>query len=208
MKWIKIFLILQIVFITFSCNRSSRKIIHLENNYTGKNIVTKKGECFVEFDDFDKLTGERITEIKPERIFVFTHEKLREYFTDRPVIDCKGSLFRSEDKYFLNLMFVIDTKFAKIGYNGLAKNGLLKIALLNGENIYLKNIISDQGKRNNVKKNITYRGIFPISKSYVKLIGKHEISKLGVEWNGGVEEYEVFNIDFAIRQKSCLDEID
>ncbi len=207
MKWIKIFIALQIVFLFFSCN-GSRKIIHLKNNYTGKNIVTKKGECFVEYDDFDKLTGERITEIKPERIFVFTHEELKEYFGDRPFIDCMGSLSRSENKYFLNLTFVIDVKFVKTGYNGLAQNGLLKIALLNGENIYLKNIISDSGKRNNLKKNITYRGIFPVSKSYVKLIEKYEISKLGVEWNGGVEEYEVFNIDFAIRQKSCLDEID
>ncbi len=208
MKWIRIFVALQIVFVLFSCNRGSRKIVSLKDNYAGKSIVTEKGECFVEYDEFDKLTGERITEIKPERIFVFTHEKLKEYFGDRPFIDCMGSLSRSADKYFLNLTFVIDVKFVKTGYNGLAKNGLLKVGLLNNENIYLKNIISDTGERNNLKKNITYRGIFPISKSYVKLIEKHEISSLGVEWDGGVEEYEVFNIDFAIRQKSCLDEID
>ncbi len=207
MKLIKIFITLQIVLIFFGCG-GSRRIMHLKNNYTGKIVVTKKGECFVEYDDFDKLTGERITEIRPERIFVFTHEELKEYFGDRPFIDCRGSLSRSEDNFFLNLTFVIDVKFVRAGYKGLAQNGLLKVSLLNGENIYLRNIISDTGKRNNVKKTITYRGIFPISKSYIRLIEKHEISRLGVEWNGGVEEYEVFNIDFAIRQKSCLDETD
>ncbi len=207
-KWIKIFLAAQILLFLASCNNRSRRIIRLEKNYKGSTISTPKGNCVVEYDDLDKLTGDRITEIKTEKIFVFTHDELKEYFTNRPFIECEGGLSRVADKYFLNLTFIIDSKYIKTGYKGLAKNGMLKVTLLNGDNLYLKNVITDLGKRNNIEKSIVYKGVFPISKYNMKFMRKNEISKLGVEWNGGVEEYDVFDIDFVIRQKMCLDKVE
>ncbi len=173
----------------------------------GKTIYTTKGDCFVKYDAYDRLSGKRITELKPEEIFSFTHEKLKPYFTDRPFLTCFGALSRKSSDYFLQLKFAVDTKYIKTGYNGLSVNSMLRITLIGGDKVYLKNIYNDLGTRDVSGKMVTYKGLYPISKADLKILRKTELDKMGVEWNGGVEEYEVYNIDFLIKQFSCLNEI-
>ncbi len=191
-----------------SCNSSRvHKIRRNAKTSEGKTIYTRKGECFVKYDAYDRLSGKRITELKTEEIFSFTHEKLKPYFTDRPFLTCYGALSRNSSDYFLQLKFNVDTKYIKTGYNGLSVNSMLRITLIGGDKVYLKNIYNDLGTRDVSGKMITYKGIYPISKADLKILRKTELDKMGVEWNGGVEEYEIYNIDFLIKQFSCLNEI-
>ena len=118
LKYIIIILSVIILFLG-SCNtKSVRKIQNLNTDYTGKTIKSLKGDCIVEFDEIDKFSGRRITKLKEERIFTFTHKKLKQFFTDRPFIEAYASLSKSDNKIFLNLKFKIDTKHIKAGYNG------------------------------------------------------------------------------------------
>ncbi len=84
---------------------------------------------------------------------------------------------------------------------------MLRISLINGEKVFLNNILNDQGIKNIKQQNISYKGVFPIPKKYLKLLLKSEISSIGVLWNGGYEEYDVYNIDFFIKQYECLQKI-
>ena len=198
------------VFLFFGTSCKSSRVHKVRKNIItseGKTIYTTKGDCFVKYDAYDRLSGKRITELKLEEIFSFTHEKLKPYFTDRPFLTCLGGLSRKSSEYFLQLRFNVDTKYIKTGYNGLSVNSMLRITLIGGDKVYLKNIYNDLGTRDVSGKMVTYKGLYPISKADLKILRKTELDKVGVEWNGGVEEYEVYNIDFLIKQFSCLDEI-
>lgn len=183
------------------------KIRPLSSNYTGKVLVTDRGKCKVVYDDIDKLTGVRITELAQEKIFSFTHEKLKPFFPDRPFIECYAGLSLSQNNIFLNITFKIDIKNIKTGYKGLSKGDVLIITLINGEKVYAKNTYCDAGKRIPNSNKIIYKGTYLLKKGDIKLMKKYEVDKIGVFWNGGYEEYDVHNIDFFIRQYNCLKKI-
>ncbi len=196
-------------FLVFSSCKSNkvRKIRTLDVNLTGQKINTEKGQCTIEYDELDRFSGERHTKIDYVRIFTFTHEKLKQYFTDRPFIEAYGALSKNGDETLLHLKFEIDTKYIKTGYNGISNESMLRMTLIDGEKVFINNIINDSGKRNASTNKVTYHGVFPISKKYIKLLRKTELDKFGVLWNGGFEEYEVYYIDFIIKQLECLKEI-
>ena len=205
---INIYISIMALLFIFSCKSS--RVHKIRKNFAsseGKTILASNGDCFVKYDAYDRLSGQRITELQPEEIFSFTHEKLKPYFTDRPFLTCYAGLSRKSDEYFLQLKFKIDTKYIKTGYNGLGTNSMLRITLIGGEKVYLKNIFNDLGSRDVAGNIVTYKGIYPISKDELKSLKKTELDKFGVEWNGGVEEYEVYNIDFLIKQFECLGKI-
>lgn len=195
--------------ILFSCNSNKvRKIQVLNKDLKGTTIKTKVGNCKVKYDEYDRLSGKRITELEPENILSFTHKKLKKYFTDRPFLKCEGGLSKNGEEYFINLEFTVDTKYIKTGYNGFSKKSMLRVTLINGDKLFLNNIINDDGHRDLTANKVFYKGVYPINKDDVKQFRNKELDKIGVEWNGGVEEYEVYNIDFLIKQFECLDKID
>ncbi|MEZ4908679.1 MAG: hypothetical protein R2771_13800 [Saprospiraceae bacterium] len=176
--------------------------------YSGKIIEKSDNNCIIGMDDFDKVTRLRVIGIKNERLFTFTHEKLQEYFTDRPFIDAYGSILKNNiGEFFLSMTFIIDNKYIKTGYNGISTSNMLRISLINNTNIFLTNVLNDTGTIDRNNSIITYNGIFPIKKKDVKLLEKYEVNKMGVMWNGGFEEYNVYNMDFAIRQIECLNKL-
>lgn len=202
------FLLIFFIILLGSCKSSH--IRRINTNITtneGKNISAETGDCFVKYDAFDRLSGNRITELRPEEIFSFTHDKLKPYFTDRPFLTCNAGLSRKDKEYFLQLVFTVDTKYIKTGYNGISDKSMLRITLIDGEKVYMNNIFNNLGKRDIEGKKVTYKGIYPISKEDIKRLKKIELDKMGVEWNGGVEEYEIYNIDFLIKQFECLSKL-
>lgn len=189
----------------FQCSPKNNSSLYLKNNLAGKSIYQGSNDCIVDFDDFDKLTGTRIIGLKSERLFTYTHEKLIDIFVDRPFMEATGALSKNNrDEYFLLLSFTIDTKYVKSGYNGISTSNMLRISLINGELVFLTNILNENGKIDKSTGDITYSGIFPVSKKNLKLLRKFELDKLGVMWNGGFEEYNVFNLDLLKRQVTCL----
>ncbi len=198
------------IFVFSHCSTNKEiRINSLKYDFTGKTLKSSLGDCIVVFDDIDKLTGKRITELKEDRIFTYTHDKLKKYFADRPFIQGFGALSKTSDGlFFLNLSFVIDTKYIKTGYNGIPVQSMLRITLINGETVFLENILNDQGIRDTKKNKITYQAIFPIKKGDLKLLKKNELDKIGVLWNGGFEEYDIYNIDFIMKQYECLKSLD
>ena len=197
-----------IIFVIFSfcqCSPKSGNVYNKNENLSGKTIQSGSFNCIVEFDDFDKLTRTRILGLKNERLFTFTQEKLYDVFVDRPFMEASGALSRNNNnQYFLMLSFTIDTKYVKSGYNGISTTNMLRLTLINGEQVFLTNTYNDYGKIDKSSGAITYKGIFPVTKKNLKLLRKYELDKMGVMWNGGFEEYDIFNLDILLRHYSCL----
>ena len=192
-----------------SCNSNRAiKINTLKTNLTGKTIKSPSGNCIVDFDNIDKITGERITELKQEKIFIYTPEKTKEYFVNGPFMTGTASLSKNNNGHvFLNLFFIVDTKYIKSWYNGIAPESMLRITMINGDKVFLENILDDTGVKNPKNNKIIYKAVFPVNKGDLSILKKHEIDKIGVLWNGGFEEYNIYNIDFFMRQYECLKQI-
>ncbi|MGE5355042.1 MAG: hypothetical protein ACM3PT_02305 [Deltaproteobacteria bacterium] len=191
--------------IIWQCSPVNSSRLNLRENLAGKSLYQSTKDCIIDFDDFDKITRIRIIGLKNERLFTFTHEKLSNVFVDRPFMETLGSLSKNnKNEYFVLLTFIIDTKYVKSTYNGISTSNMLRISLINGEPIFLTNILNDQGKIDKNTGALTYTGIFPVSKKNLKMLGKYEMDKIGVMWNGGFEEYNVFNLDLFRRQYKCL----
>lgn len=196
-----------IFFLAFS-QCSTQKSIKIDNskNYNG---LSFSNDCVIEFDDYDKLTRTRIIGMKSERLFTYTHERLQEVFVDKPFMIAEGSLSRNNNnQYFLMLSFTVDNKYVKTGYNGLSVTNKLRLTLINGELVFLDNVLNESGKIDKSSGYITYKGIFPVSKANSKLLRKFELDKIGVMWNGGFEEYSVFNMELIKKQYACLQNIE
>ncbi len=195
-----------ISFLAFS-QCSTQKNIEIDNskNYNG---LSYSNDCIIEFDDYDKLTRTRIIGMKSERLFTYTHERLQEVFVDKPFMIGEGSISRNNNnQYFLILSFTVDNKYVKTGYNGLSVTNKLRLTLINGELVFLDNILNESGKIDKTSGYITYKGIFPVSKPNIKLLRKYELDKIGVMWNGGFEEYSVYNLDLLKKQFNCLQKL-
>ncbi len=203
-----IFLILSfLLFISCNSNKAIR-IDTLKTNLTGKTLQSPSGNCIVDYDEIDKITGKRITGLKQETIFTYTNENLKKYFTNRPFMTGEASLSKTNDGIvFLNLFFIIDTKYIKVWYNGIAAKNMMRITMINGDKVFLENVLNDTGENDLKNNKLIYRAVFPVNKSDLKILKKHEIDKIGVLWNGGFEEYNIYNIDFFIRQYDCLKRI-
>lgn len=195
-----------IIFLVFT-QCSTQKGIDIDNSKIYKGLSYNK-DCVIEFDDFDKLTKTRIIGMKSERLFTFTHERLQDVFVDKPFMIAEGALSRNnKNQYFLILTFTVDNKYVKTGYNGLSVTNKLRMTLINGELVFLDNILNESGKIDKSSGYITYKGIFPVSKPSIKLLRKYELDKIGVMWNGGFEEYSVYNLELLKKQFQCMEKL-
>lgn len=195
-----------IIFLVFT-QCSTKKGIDIDNSKIYKGLSYNK-DCVIEFDDFDKLTKTRIIGMKSERLFTFTHERLQDVFVDKPFMIAEGALSRNnKNQYFLILTFTVDNKYVKTGYNGLSVTNKLRLTLINGELVFLDNILNESGKIDKSSGYITYKGIFPVSKASIKLLRKYELDKIGVMWNGGFEEYSVYNLELLKNQFQCMEKL-
>ncbi len=207
-KSISLYFVLSVLIFNSCISNRGIKINTLKTNLTGKTIKSPLGNCIVDFDDIDKVTGERITELKQEKIFIYTPEKVKKFFDNRPFMTGMASLsMNNTGQFFLNLFFVVDTKYIKSWYNGIARESMLRITMINGDKVFLENILNDPGENDLKNNKLMYSAVFPVDKSNLKVLKKNEIDKIGVLWNGGFEEYNIYNIDFFMRQYECLKQI-
>lgn len=193
-----------IPFLFLQCGSQTKRIPELKKNLSGYTFITKYGDCEVLSDAIDSLTGLRKTDLEPVKIFSYTHPRLKPYFTDAPFLNCYAWLSRVDKReYLLNIEFSIASHSIRTEYNGLDEESLLRVGLINGENLFLSNIINDQGSHDKNGR-LSYTGIYHLSSRDIKKLRKYEISTLGVIWQGGFETYEVFEIDFVMKQLACF----
>ena len=190
-----------------SCSESPRRIRQLSFDYTGYHVKTDRGNCLVEKDAIDDLTGTRKTDLEAVELFHFTHDPLRKYFENKPFITCLANLSEiDEEQVVLRLQFEIDIQQIDASYNGLSEGALLRIDLIDGQKVFLQNIASEKSV-SEAKVLARYTGYYPLSRKDQKLLRKTEIDHIGVIWNGGYESYPIYEIDFFIAQLACLKQV-
>jgi len=197
-----------IVGLLLSCSPGTRRLEGLKESFTGKTIHNiNQTSCVVKEDTIDQLTGLRLTELMPVQLFSFTHEPLKAFFDSKPFMVCNANLSRAGKRnFFLNLQFLIQASKLNISYHGIAEGSIVQFKLINGDQISLYSLDSDQGKILS-KEYKMYAGIYPVSTKDLKKLRKYEVTEMGVHWNGGFEKYDIHIIDFFKTQILCLSKI-
>lgn len=183
---------------TLSANGQSTEIWFKaeSDNLIGNNHYL---DCDIASDNAGSLTF-----VKKD-LFVFTHPKIRKVMPEDNLIEAQGNIMKVKENTFLILTIKINSSNARSSYGDLNQGAQLK-CMFKGKNnyIYLENLERDKGKINKEDEYTIYQGVFPISKSKQKDLKKNDLFKVGIVWEEGYEEYEIFNIDLIRNQLNCL----
>lgn len=172
------------------------------NPYYG---LEKQVQCKYKFNGKDQ-SGRVRKELDPQHLFSFTDEKLRMFLKDKEYLSCKGFLSSLDGGYrFLTLEFTFSTPNAREAYGFIEKGSILTIRLINGDFINLKSGSMDRGSYDTKENLLTYRVHYGIAGDQISFLEKSEVDKIRVFWSSGYEEYEVYQLDFFMKQLACLD---
>lgn len=173
------------------------------NPYYG---LEKQLQCKFKFNGKDQGTGRMRKELDAQHLFSFTDEKLRMFLKDKEYLSCKGYLSSLDGGYrFLTLEFTFSTPNAREAYGFIEKGSILTIRLINGDFINLKSGSMDRGSYDTKENLLTYRVHYGIAGDQLSFLEKSEVDKIRVFWSSGYEEYEVYQLDFFMKQLACLD---
>ncbi|HOY17706.1 MAG TPA: hypothetical protein PLC89_10445 [Haliscomenobacter sp.] len=173
------------------------------NPYYG---LEKQAQCKFKFNGKDQTTGRYRKEMEAQHLFSFTDEKLRIFLKDKEYLSCKGYLSSLDGGYrFLTLEFTFSTPNAKEAYGFIEKGSILTIRLINGDFINLRSGTMDRGSFDTRENLLTYRVHYGIAQDQLGFLEKSEVDKIRVFWSSGYEEYEVYQLDFFMKQLTCLD---
>lgn len=167
--------------------------------------IIKEKECELVFNGIDEQLNKKRKEVKSSKWFTFTHPKLLNHFKANDFLTGEASLMQVDKKFYLNLRLILATRDARRSYGYVGEGAMLRISLINGDRIYLKNQISSNGNLEAYTGNTVYQCLYQVEKDYIKDLKRTEIDRVGIMWSTGFEEYDVYEVDFLMNQLYCLE---
>ncbi|NNF32951.1 MAG: hypothetical protein HKN68_02520 [Saprospiraceae bacterium] len=167
--------------------------------------IVKEKECELVFNGMDKQLNKKRKEVKSSNWFSYTHPKLLNHFKSNDFLKGEASLMQVDKRFYINLRLILATRDARRSYGYVAEDAMLRISLINGDRIYLKNQIRSDGNLEAYTGNTVYQCLYQVDKDDIKEIKRTEIDKVGIMWSTGFEEYDVYEVDFLMNQLYCLE---
>ncbi len=156
-------------------------------------------------DGVDEFTGKKIREVAKETFFTHTSENLRAVLKGRDYLTCIGNISSQTGGIkILNLKFRIASDLAQQEFGIIDKGSVLTVKLLDGSAIRLLNKKTDIGVVDPVNKSTVYNGQYIITNKDEKALSKSEVDKVRVVWSTGYEDYDIYEMDFLIKQLNCI----
>ena len=163
--------------------------------------------CRIAFEGNDESTGRWRRDLEKQLLFTHTDERLRVYLKDKAYLRCEAFLTSLGGGFqFLTLQFSFAYPNAREAYGIIEKGSVLTIKMLNGQFVNLRSGAMDKGSYDLKSEILTYRVHYPIDRSQSNILRKSEVDTVLVFWSSGYEEYEVYNMDFFMKQLKCLDD--
>ncbi|MBT8220531.1 MAG: hypothetical protein KJP00_11935 [Bacteroidia bacterium] len=161
--------------------------------------------CEYQFRGMDEFLGKEKIELQPEPFFFHTEPELRQYMKGQEYIECVAGLATSTGGLTtLNLEITIRSQNAIREFGGLQKGNPLTIKLVNGEIVKLISVNSDSGVYDQISNTTVFRNQYLMQKGEEKSFLNSEIDKIRLVWTNGYEDYEIYDVDFLMRQLKCL----
>jgi len=164
----------------------------------------QQAKCDISYNGIDLTTKTYRTELAPADFFNHTPPEVKNDLQTANLINCRGQVVQIENRVSLHLNVQVNSLMAQKAYGSIDVGALLKVTLIDGKEVELKNYAASKGVQSEDKKSFIYPVAFDISGRAVKQLGKMEVDKIGIQWSSGYEEYTIYEVDFLTQQLSCL----
>jgi hypothetical protein len=187
-------------------NVDNQLFIKMDSSFIDVILNPPKPPCKFIFEGPDPQTGQQRRDLEPTLFFSFTAKDLEEHFKYNDLVTCVAHLTALAGGYqYLNLEIAIASKNAPQLFGLFPAGSLADLTLLDGSVIRLLNQRQDSGNWQPSRNAYIYKCSFPLGKKEEKMLRESEIDKIKLRWSKAEEEFEVYELDFFIRQFQCLD---
>lgn len=163
--------------------------------------------CKIVRHEIDPASQEMRVVVGRRTLFTHTDDELRPYFRQKELITCSAQLTQIDDNVYLSVEFSIASPNARKNFGSLENGSLLRLRLLDNEEISLYNLRADRGRIDPYSGNTIFIGQYLLEKDARKVLAQTELDKMRVVWSTGYEDYEVYAVDFFIDQFACLNSL-
>lgn len=150
--------------------------------------------------------GKQLYSFPSRPLFVHTSADFNQWSEGKYLLEAMASVYAVDNDQFL----VLDLKFnainAKKTYGSLDQGARFRLYLANGESVYFENIEKDKGSISRQDQTSRYQAVLPLDKAGLRLLAKHYLLKIGIQWEKGYQEYEIQGLDLVQNQLNCLNE--
>ena len=164
--------------------------------------------CAFSFHGIDSNTGRVRKDVAPNTLFSYTERSLEQHFRNRDFVVGTGFLTAIEGGWrILQLELTVSSPQALELYGTFRQGDFLEISLLNGQVIRLFNRLENNGIWKPELQGVVYRGQYTLSGKEEKMLRKSEIDQMKIRWSKVEQSFEVYELDFFIRQFECLESL-
>lgn len=159
---------------------------------------------------YEKLVlsnGNQAVQFKSMPLLIYAPEEFKQWSDGQYLLETEAYIYQTNKQVFLVFAFQFNTINAKKTYGSIDQKAQFKVYWQNGESVYLKNIEKDKGRISREKNTSYYQGVILLDRQDLRDLSKNNIVKLGVEWQNGYQEYEVYNQSLVKNQLNCLNKI-
>jgi hypothetical protein len=152
----------------------------------------------------EQINKQHIVETKPEFLFSFTPDKLKNYFKEKDLLNADVSVIKIGKDKFLRLTIKLYSKDAAKNYGIIHLGSLIKIFFISGKSISLTSASESDGSLENYTGKVIYNVDYLITGDDTDMIYDVPVDKIGIMWSSGFEMYDVYNVDVLMRLNKCL----
>ncbi len=161
--------------------------------------------CDMAFEEIDVFSGQNKKGTKRAIWFTNSTPAYMSASNGGDYLVCNSFISQIDNKnYLLILDIVVNNKNARRDYGGIQKGAKMVVKLLDGNYITMKATNSSSGEVNAAKDFTTFKVAYNISKQNRKAILKTKASKVIIHWEGGYQEYHIYDMDFLKNQIECI----
>jgi len=140
-----------------------------------------------------------------ELLFAFTEENMRMHLKEKDLIEVHASLTYLESGfYILNLDLKLGIANAPQLYGYIPTRTQIVFHFLEESQIKLRMSKEIIGAFDEKEKTYIYQLEYPLDANSIKHLKVKELDRISISWSTGKEEYEIYDVDFFIRQFRCL----
>lgn len=138
-------------------------------------------------------------------LFAFTSDNMRTHLNGKEAIETRAGLTYLESGfYILNLKIKLTIANAPQLYGNLPARGQLVFYFLDNSQVKLRTNKEVVGIFDEEEKTYLYQTEYPLNANAIKQLKIKELDRINIAWSTGKEEYEIYDVDFLIRQFKCL----
>lgn len=172
-----------------------------------KNSGSKVTQCQIKTESYDPVKKILHAELEKKFLFNYTPEKLRNYFKSKDYMVCMSSVSKTGKSVSLHLDLTFTSKDAAKSYGYVPDESMVTIQLVTGKLIRFKTRGDSRPTIEQYTGNIVYSLVVPMDNDAASSLEKVPLDRMGIMWSSGYESYDIYEVDFLMKQLNCLKKI-